>query len=332
MSSRFGFVRKQWFLVALAIVIPGGFAIGYQVPAEAMKSLMDHVPSRAITAAVLFLMAWTMNSQHLRESFRHPWPVLWACLVNFGAIPLMALGLREIQTSPDYVIGIMVAGSGPCTMAAASVWTRKAGGNDAVSLLSTVLTNGLCFIITPLWINAATGGGVTLGVRPMVERLVVAVLVPLLLGQMMRLRPAFADFATRHKTPLGVVAQSLILVIVSTAALNAGARLAAGGEAPGAGSTLIVWVSCIALHLMGMWMAWMGCRTFQFSREDSIAVAFASSQKTLPVGILVANMFASVAPFATFPMLMYHASQLFSDTVIAGRFARGNNRPPTSDS
>ena len=64
-----------------------------------------------------------------------------------------------------------------------------------------------------------------------------------------------------------------------------------------------------------------------FGRADIVAVAFSSSQKTLPIGVLLATdpeMLGNPElgiPFAVFPILMYHASQLFIDTVIADRFA-----------
>ncbi|MEE3284988.1 MAG: bile acid:sodium symporter, partial [Planctomycetota bacterium] len=59
--------------------------------------------------------------------------------------------------------------------------------------------------------------------------------------------------------------------------------------------------------------------------EDRIAVLFGSSQKTLPIGVYLATSpeigIAAMNPFAVFPMLMFHASQLFVDTIIAGRIA-----------
>jgi len=84
-----------------------------------------------------------------------------------------------------------------------------------------------------------------------------------------------------------------------------------------------------------------GARRMGFSWADRAAIAFASSQKTLPIGVLVATdptMFGNPnllgpgegIPFAVFPMLMYHASQLFIDTAVADRLAaiRQPEQPP----
>ena len=338
------FLKKRWFLVALALLIPGGLVLGAQLSDQTMARaaaasgetgqwLAARLP-RIVTAVVLFLMSFSLDSRQLQASLRSPRPVLWASLVNYGLIPLLAWPLLALQFNIDFSIGLMIAASAPCTMAAASVWTRKAGGNDAVSLMVTLLTNGLCFLITPLWLNLTVAGSseVQLDAVAMVWRLVTAVLVPSLLGQSLRQFRGPAAVAVKYKTPIGVVAQSCILLIVVVAAFTAGRRLAGTEGSPGLTAVVLVWSCAVALHLAGMGLAVAGSRKFGFSRADIAATAFAGSQKTLPIGVLVATdptMFGNPdllgpglgVPFAVFPMLMYHASQLFLDTAVADRFA-----------
>jgi sodium/bile acid cotransporter 7 len=76
------------------------------------------------------------------------------------------------------------------------------------------------------------------------------------------------------------------------------------------------------LHLAGMLLAVAASRGLQFERADRAAIAFAASQKTLPIGVYVAATSSAVgAPLAVLPMLMYHASQLFLDTAVADQLA-----------
>lgn len=325
-------IKKRWFLISLAVLIPGGLLLGMQLSASQVAALKSAVPPRAITAIVLFLMSFSLNSRQLGQSLRSPGPVVWAASVNYGLIPLAGLGLMLVQLLPDFRYGLMIAASVPCTMAAASVWTRKAKGNDAVALLVTVITNGLCFLITPFWLKLATSGQVDLGVWAMIWRLVLAVLIPTLVGQAIRLSSRAATFADEHKTAIGVTAQACILLIVLTAACEAGTRLNGLQGASILTATLWVWVCCVGLHLAAMAVGILGGRMFGFHREDVVAIAFAGSQKTLPIGVLLATDPAMLGdpnllgngigiPFAVFPMLMYHASQLFIDTVVADRFA-----------
>jgi len=327
------FLRKRWFLVSLLTLIVGGLTLGAELGKDFTDALSTVVQPRVVTALVLFLMAFSLDSAQLKTSFRSPGPVALAFAVNFGLIPLMGYGLMQVQLQPDFAYGIMIAASVPCTMAAASVWTRKAGGNDAVSLLVTVSTNGLCFLLTPLWLNLTTTGGVALDFWEMFWRLVSAVLLPTLAGQLLRQVPRAAAFAVRHKSALSGAAMLCILAIVFSAACRAGLRLGDSGPKPNLAGVALVWSCCIAIHLAAMGIGISAARLFGYARPDRIAVAFAGSQKTLPIGVLLATdatMFGDPnflspglgVPFVVFPMLMYHASQLFIDTAVADRFAR----------
>ncbi len=337
------FLKKHWFLVGLVGLVSSGLGIGVTLPPELAERLSGYIDAKWITRAVLFLMAFSLDSAKLRASVRFPNPVLCASVINSGAIPLAAWGLMSLQQDPSFEVGLMIAASVPCTLAAVSVWTRKAGGNDAVSLLTTLLTNTLCFVVTPFWLNLAlrgveNTGGVELGVGPMVTRLLGVVLVPTILGQACRMIPAAREFAVAQKSRIGIAAQGMILVLVFTAAaLKAGPQLGAGGI--DAGAIGVVWGCCLGLHLAAMAAGAVGGRMLGLSREDRIAVLFGSSQKTLPIGVYLATspeMFGSGSfPFAVFPMLMFHATQLFVDTIIADRIAASapgeERRDPETD-
>lgn len=240
-------------------------------------------------------------------------------------LPVIACGLAPLQLTLDFQVGLMIAATVPCTLAAASVWTRKAGGNDAVSLLVTLTTNSLCVIVTPFWLAQSTAQAVEFNLWYMTLRLVQAVLIPTILGQLLRLIPANARFATERKIPIGVLAQGMILILVFTASMNAGLQLASGEAEIGAAALLLVWSCCLGLHLTGAAVGWWGSGLLKLPLADRKAVLFAASQKTLPIGVLLAtdpSMFGNAGvPFAIFPMLMYHTTQLVVDTLIAHRLS-----------
>ena len=334
-----GFFYKRWFLTALVVLITTGLTIGSNVPTHQLRNLTGWVPPRVITVFVLFLMAFSLDTRQLWAAFRSPQPVVLASLVNFGVIPLFAWLLVSIQSNDDFACGLMIAASVPCTLAAASVWTRRAGGNDAVSLLVTLLTNSTCFLLTPFWLNLTMSRKVSLDVSDMILRLLVVVLIPTLVGQGLRCVPRLARFATNYKTSIGVVAQSCILLLVFVAACDAGTRLTGVGRAvPTMSAVLLVWGSCVIVHVVSLSVGVLGAKLLRMERAEWTAVAFASSQKTLPIGVYLATdekMFGNPElidghglPFAVFPMIMYHASQLFVDTMIADRLAANSEAAP----
>ncbi len=315
------FLHKSWFLTVLFLLIPTGLWLGLWLPMESNPVLAQIGPwSKLLTPLVLFLMSVTLNSGRMWAVIKSPGAVLWATCVTFAFIPLLALPLLPLQLHPDYTAGLMVAASVPCTMAAASVWTRKADGNDAVSMLVTILTNGLCFLVTPLWLKLGIGRSVELDTVAMVWKLMLSALLPIVLGQLARAVPSVCAWADRLKTPLGVVAQLCILLTVFWAAILQGPKLF--GSKTGGGllaATVVVVVCVVVLHCCGLWIAHFGGRRLGFSRADIVAVTFAGSQKTLPIGIYVATELLTDVPFAVYPMLMFHALQLLIDTLILDR-------------
>lgn len=319
------FVCRHWFLIGLAVVILTGIRVGIQL-GDAANSPATRVwfenSARVLTAVVLFLMSFTLDSRKLAQALKSPRAVLWATAVNFGVLPLLAWPVARWQYSSDYLLGVIITASVPSTMASASVWTRKAGGNDAVSLLVTILTNGLCFVVTPLWLRAQIGTAVQLDTQRLIVDLIVSALLPIALGQLSRQSPPVARVADAFKTALSNSAQVCILIIIFGSALRAGPKIAASSSG-GIASLMFVLVSMASIHLVAIAIAWRGGKLIGLAREDALAAAFAGSQKTLPIGAYLASRMAEqgASGLVVFPILIYHISQLVIDSLIADRAA-----------
>ncbi len=326
------FWLRNWFLICLTLCIVAGLSLGGGMDSGWHRRIQSAVGGgvpKVMVAVVLMLMSITLPTDDLKKALASPGPSVWACLVNLLIIPLLAWPLSLLQTTDDFRLGLLIAASVPTTMAAASVWTRNAGGNDAVSLLVTATTNSLCFLVSPFWLRTLGGSIVELDVERLVMSLIISALIPILLGQSLRQLKVVGRWVDARKFQFGIVAQCCILTLVAWAAFQGGPDFAQGQRA-GLTGFAVVGLCCIALHLAGMGIAIMGCRGAGFSRRDMIAVAFAGSQKTLPIGILLSNEVGM--PLALFPMLMFHASQLFIDTPIAMRFAaNAETSRPISD-
>lgn len=283
-----------------------------------------------LTAMILFLMSFTLDSHQLLSAMRSPIPVVFACAINVGFLPLASIPFSTLQFSADLSIGLVIACSVPCTMAAASVWTRNAGGNDAVSLLVTLLTNGLCFVITPFWISVALGSQIELDPNSLVQRLVITALIPSLAGQILRQFAVLRTFAIRWKLALGTAALAGILVIVfRSAVLNADQLLPGGSSDLSITGLIVCLICCNILHVSAMGVGWLGAKLLRVQTEDMIAILFASSQKTLPIGVYLATLPGAFsigpAPIAVFPIIAFHISQLFLDTFIAARIRKNRS-------
>lgn len=325
-------IQRHWFLAGLLLFLPLGIFLGRGEPVPALTTLVYQLPTSLCTGGILFLMSVTLDTGKLMESLRRPWPVLTACGINMIVLPLMCLPLLSVQLLPDFQVGLLIAACVPCTMAAASVWTRKAEGNDAVSLLVTLLTNGSCFLLTPAWMElgrvafgtADTSDAVSFG--NMMLRLTFGALLPAVLGQVCRFWSPVRSWVDENKSVIANSAQAIILTLVFISSFKGGQKFdfAGTGGIPHQ-ALLTVWGSCILLHLAAAVVGWWSGGLLGFAEGDRRAIVLAGSQKTLPIGLLVSE--ATGMPFSIIPMLMFHASQLFIDTWIAGRLQKRGLQP-----
>ena len=226
--------------------------------------------------------------------------------------------LSPLITHESTRIGFLVASVTPCTLASASVWTRKAGGNDAVSLMVTIVTNTACFLVTPAWLAIMLDGKeLTTPTGLITMNLCLLVVLPMVLAQLVRLHRPWAEKATDHKKHFSTLAQCGILSIVFLGAIKAGNILldpADTGPLPVTALALSI-AFVIIVHSVMFWFGY-GCGALiRLPRADQIAVAFSGSQKTLMVGLYLCALLDCIA----IPMIAFHVCQLFIDTLFADR-------------
>lgn len=311
------FIANRWFLILLVVVLASGMAGG-----ERLKWLADDKVLRDWVVAVsLFLMALPLEPRVIWRTLRQPLAPGLAILVSTVCLPLAAWSIAWIL-GPQLGTGLLVASTTPCTMASAAVWTRRAGGNDAVATLVTVVTNAACFVVMPVWLQIMLGESVDsdeLDFMNAVWQLGKLVVIPMVVAQLVRLWKPLAEFSLRRRIPLGVLTQCGILYMVAMGAIQMGAQLFGGREHGfGGGDFLLMLLAVNAVHLSMFWLGWRLSGWTGVGREDQIAVAFSGSQKTLMVGLKVClDLQVSILP-----MVAFHVAQLLVDTVIADRMAR----------
>jgi sodium/bile acid cotransporter 7 len=314
------FLKRQWFLTCLAVILVLGFLFPrFFAPLAQAKVVRD-----SVVAAVLFLMALPLQTRQIGRSLRNPGVALLASAVNVGLLPLVAWGLAFFLEG-DLRTGLFVIAAAPCTLASAAVWTRRAGGDETVALMVTVLTNASCFLITPLWLMLTTGTQVDLqesgAAKPgnMVFQLGLLVVLPMAMAQLLRQIDLIGRVAMQHKTLLSTVAQAGILTMVLVGATQCGLKLEGLNRLPLWDMGLMVLV-VLALHLIVLNLGLAIAKALGISRPGQIAVGIAGSQKTLMVGIHIAS--SHFGGLTILPMVAYHVGQLVLDTIIADRLRK----------
>jgi sodium/bile acid cotransporter 7 len=310
-------VSRQWFLIALFF----GVALASLRPSW-VRPVVDPIPTRAVVGVALFLMAWDLESRHLWAAVRRPWPAVWAVSISYGVLPALGWLAAPLLSSPDYRIGLLVIVSVPCTLSSAVLWTRMGGGNQATALLVILATTGTSWLITTAWLTWATGLAVGVHGTALMRELFLVLVVPVGLGQLARLFRPLVRLVVLGRKPLGIVSRLLVFAIILKAAADVGSRL--DGRVEFASVGWLVWTAllCLGLHLLALGGGlWTG-KLLNFERPNQIAVAFACSQKTLPVALLLFDThFKDTYPLAVVPMVFFHVGQLVVDTFIAEKLA-----------
>lgn len=314
MSSAFAqFLARRWFLLALI----AGCLLAALWPAG--LDWTRYTPPRWVIPFTLFLTAVTMESRRLLDSLRSPWAAVAAVALGYSVPPLLGWAFGVILID-DYRFGLLVCSAAPCTLASAVIWTRLAGGDDATTLLATFISTGSSWLLTTGWLALTTGHDIALGYAAMMRDLALILLLPVAFGQAVRALPALARFATRRKAILSVLARFLVLLILFRALHDLARYLY---DSPGSIETaalLSVFAACLTTHLLSLAAGWQCSRRLGFGRTAGIAVAFAASQKSLPVSLVLLELVFPNRPLAVVPLLVYHAGQLTVDTIIAERW------------
>ncbi len=304
------FVRRHWFLLALSAVLLVGMIWNARLSVP-----LSQVPRGWLVAGVMFMTALPLPFTAFTSVVRRWRGLAIALVINMAMAPVLAQLLRGLL--PEQLsVGLLIAASVPCTLASAAVWTRRGGGNDALALAVTIITNLSCFAVMPATLFLFLSAHVVLPktAAELSLQLVQRVLLPIAAAQLLRVLGPVATWATATKPVLSTICQCGILTMVLLGAVGAGETLAK------IGSLALPWccwpllIAIVAVLHLGLFAAgWWFSQSIGLARPDGVAVAVAGSQKTLMIGLDVALSFGGLA---VLPMVAYHVCQLLLDTIL----------------
>ena len=280
-----------------------------------------------VVSVTMFMIVWPFSFGDVKATARKPKAALLASGINAIVMPL-AIWPFVILIGGAIGHAMAVAFAAPCTVAAAAVWTRRAGGDDRVAVFVTLLTNMFCFAIAPfwLWLQTSNDQPVDVGFSGVALKLLMFVVLPMVVAQLIRMHDGSAVWATTHKKGLGIASQIGLLSIVLLGAIQSGLRFRQS-ELSFPLLELVLGVICLlSVHVGVLYFAKWIAGQLKLEYQEQIAVAFGGSQKTLMVGVSIA-----VSVHATIlPLLAFHSMQLLIDTIIADKFVAARARSSTA--
>ena len=245
---------------------------------------------------------------------------------TFIVFPLLGLALQPISgtvIAPPLYVGLLFLCTLPSTVQASVIFTSVAGGNVAAALCSASLSSIIGMALTPLLIGLLLHAHGESSLNGVVS-IALQVLVPFVLGQVAQ-RWLEPWMKRNQKTVRRVDLGSILLMVygaISAATLSGMWRLL-----PVTSFLVLVAVDGVLLAVMLSTNVFVA-RRLGFAREDEIAIAFCGTQKSLIMGIPMANaLFAgSTLGFVVLPMIVYHQMQFMTCADIARRYARSERQ------
>ncbi len=276
-----------------------------------------------VTAAGIFALFFLHGARLSREAIidgARNWRLHGAvAAMTFVAFPLLGLGIRALPgIDPALGAGMLFLCLLPSTVQSSIAFTAMARGNVAAAVCSASFSNLAGIFLTPLLVAlllTGKSGGFSI---ESVERIAVQLLLPFILGHLMR--PLIGGWVTRQKRVLGLVDRGSILLVVYTAfaaAVTQGlwsrVSLADLGVITALCATLLGAVLLLSQALG---------RALGLPREDRIVLQFCGSKKSLASGVPMAGVLFAPAQIGAIilPLMIFHQIQLIVCAVLARRY------------
>lgn len=274
-------------------------------------------------ALLFFLYGARLSTREAINGIKH-WKLHLTILAfTFAVYPLIGLALRPLTLfiPHDLYLGILYLTLVPSTVQSSVAFTSVAKGNVAGAIVSASASNLAGVVLTPLLVMALMGAGDGIHIDSSVFlEISVLLLLPFALGQLTRrwVGKIAASKATK------IVDRGSIVMVVYAAFSK--------GMVDGIWSQISVWqilfhiAFSAALVFFMLWLTRLVGRALGFSREDTIAIEFCGSKKSLATGLPMASViFASGATslgLLILPLMIYHQVQLMICASVAARYAR----------
>ncbi|NPB08356.1 MAG: bile acid:sodium symporter family protein [Aquificae bacterium] len=174
-----------------------------------------------LLTVIMLSMGLTLTPEDFIRILKRPHRILYGALLQYTVMPLSAFLLGMLfGLGPELFTGVVLVGSAPGGTAS-NLITYLAGGDLPYSISMTTLSTLLSPLLTPLWTYVLAGKYVEVPFLSMVETTLRIVLLPVLLG--MVLRYFLRNQVRRLESFLPLLAVlSISLIIAVIFAVNSG--------------------------------------------------------------------------------------------------------------
>ncbi len=272
---------KQNLIWAVVGALVAGLVAG-QVVGAGTRTLL-----RAAVLPVLFVMIYPMmisiDLWEVANVRRHAGTVGTTLLVNFGLVPLVAVGIARVffAGDPSYAVGLYLVALVP-TSGMTAAWTGLADGDLEGALVAMAVNLVVAVVLLPAYLSVLVPGEVPVDATALYRQLGVVVAAPMVAGAVTR-RLSLARHGTRtfeRMKPLlgGVSSVGVVLIVFVAMAMRSTSVLAD----PLASASVVV--PLLAFYAVVLGSGALVGRTL-LTPPRAVAVVYATSMRNLSIAL-----------------------------------------------
>lgn len=307
------FLAKYWFFIGIAIVV----VLAFNFPVIGEKIKQWHLLKTGIFIAFL-ITGLTLETKAIADEIRNIKVLSAAIISSLVLFPIITFLLANIfyKNTLDFVVGACIIATAPATVASGTVLTAISRGNIPLSLFICIASNFVAIFSIPFSLNLLLqfSQNMDLPVFAMIKSLILIVLIPVIVGQLLRMR--LKHLVAPYRKLFSIFAQLIVLLIIFNAVSSSTSKISQMGY-----KIIFVFAFMILLHTIILLLNFGLSRLMRLNMPSMAAFTIHTSQKTLTVSYIVwAGYFASDLPLALIPPIAYHLTQMIMDTFLAHRF------------
>ena len=264
----------------------------------------------------MFGMGLTIKMGDFQVVFSRPKEILIGCLAQYTVMPFLAWILAVVLKLPeDLALGVILVGCCPGGTAS-NVITYIAGGDVALSVGMTIVSTLVAPLATPSLVYVLAGAWVEVSFIAMVLSVVKVILVPVLLGILIRSILGKQIQKISEILPL-ISVVSIVMIISGIVAVNADKIISCG---------MLVLGVVILHNLCGMGIGLAAAKLLKvpYDKVTAIAIEVGMQNSGLAISLATANFAAN--PLATLPGAIFSVWHNISGSVFAGIRRRGERQ------
>lgn len=264
----------------------------------------------------MFGMGLTIKMGDFQVVFSRPKEILIGCLAQYTVMPFLAWILAVVLKLPeDLALGVILVGCCPGGTAS-NVITYIAGGDVALSVGMTIVSTLVAPLATPALVYMLAGAWVEVSFIAMVLSVVKVILVPVLLGILIRSILGKQIQKISELLPL-ISVVSIVMIISGIVAVNADKIISCG---------MLVLGVVILHNLCGMGIGLAAAKLLKvpYDKVTAIAIEVGMQNSGLAISLATANFAAN--PLAILPGAIFSVWHNISGSVFAGIRRRGERQ------